>query len=146
MRPIGRHQTSGLSLLLSAIRFFLSSAAQGCSGSGKPRPATSKNCDVGIAFGSGAGGGVAGAPFAPAPRPRPPPPPPPNASCQIPEKSTLPSGVRGVGASRIGLPSDVRGTPGVGYDGHWAPSETDKETAIASAAAIRDTVVIEPPG
>ena len=46
---------------------------------------------------------------APAARPRPPPPPP--ARIQMPEKSTLPSAVRGVGASRFGLPSAVRGTP-----------------------------------
>jgi hypothetical protein len=74
--------------------------------------------------------GAGGAPL----RPRPPPPPP--ARIQIPEKSTLPSAVRGVGASRIGLPSAIRGTPGVGYDGHCAPSEGDTATAIAITPAI----------
>ena len=47
-----------------------------------------------------------------APRPRPPP-PPPKPSSQMPEKSALPSGVRGAGAVRIGLPSAFRGTSGV---------------------------------
>ena len=36
-----QHHTSGLSLLLSAIRFFFSSAAHGWIGNGNPRPATS---------------------------------------------------------------------------------------------------------
>ena len=31
-----------------------------------------------------------------------------------PERSGLPSGVRGAGAARFGLPSAVRGIPGVG--------------------------------
>src|SRR6185295_15363635 len=101
MRPIGRHQTSGLSLLLSAIRFFFSSSAHGCSGSGYPRPATSKNCDTG---GVPSGGGV-GAGAAPRPRPPPPPPPPPKRVSQMPEKSGLPSAVLGAGAARLALPS-----------------------------------------
>ena len=65
------------------------------------------------------------------PRPRPPPPPAP-ARIQMPEKSTLPSAVRGAGASRFGFPSAVRGTPGVGYDGHCAPIE-GASVAIRSA-------------
>src|SRR6185503_16825263 len=146
MRPIGRHHTSGLSLLLSAMRFFLSSAAQGWSGSANPRPATSKNCDTGMALGSG-GLGAAGA-AAPAPRPRPPPPPPPPnpGSCQMPDKSGLPSGVRGVGASRFGLPSGVRGTPGVGYDGHCAPSDGASATHTAiTHTALNHRVIQDPP-
>src|SRR6185503_18577168 len=100
------------------------------SGNGKPRPATSKNCDTGMAFGSGGGVGVAAWP-PPAPRPRPPPPPPPKRISQMPEKSTLPSGVRGVGPSRTGFPSAVRGIPGVGYDGHCAPSDGASATLTA---------------
>src|SRR5712692_9408898 len=42
---------------------------------------------------------------------------------QIPEKSGLPSGSRGAGALRLGLPSAVRGTSAVGYFSHW-PSAT----------------------
>src|SRR5678816_1397487 len=129
IRPIGRHHTSGLSLLLSAMRFFLSSAAHGVIGNGYPRPATSPKVESGVPSGVVVGGGGA-----PSPRPRPPPPPP--ARIQIPEKSTLPSAVRGVGASRFGLPSAIRGTPGVGYDGHCAPSEGDTATAIAITPAI----------
>ena len=37
---------------------------------------------------------------------------------QIPERSTRPSGVRGVGAARSGLPSAVRGSPRVGWFTH----------------------------
>src|SRR5881409_2149348 len=42
--------------------------------------------------------------------------------CQIPDKSGLPSAVRGAGAARFGLPSALRGMPGVGYFSHCAVS------------------------
>src|SRR5207247_10100115 len=42
--------------------------------------------------------------------------------CQIPDKSGLPSAVRGAGAARLGLPSALRGVPGVGYFSHCAVS------------------------
>jgi hypothetical protein len=77
---------------------------------------------------------VVGGGGAPLPRPRPPPPPP--ARIQIPEKSILPSAVRGVGASRIGWPSAVRGTPGVAYDGHCAPSVDVTAMRMAHTPAI----------
>src|SRR5690242_4718899 len=67
MSPIGRHQTSGLSFMLTAMRSFLSASAHGCNGSAYPRPATSLNDDTGMAFGSA---GAAGWP----PPARPPPP------------------------------------------------------------------------
>ena len=59
----------------------------------------------------------------------------------MPEKSTLPSAVRGAGPSRTGLPSAVRGTPGVGYDGHCAATVADM------AASITITIVLtcQPP-
>ena len=41
----------------------------------------------------------------------------------MPEKSGLPSGRRGVGAFRLGVPSAFRGTPGVGSFSHWAEAE-----------------------
>src|SRR6185436_6759725 len=88
-------------------------------------------------------GVVVGAGGAP-PRPRPPPPPPPRI--QIPEKSTLPSAVRGVGASRIGLPSAARGTPGVGYDGHWASSADDMATTAITPASLSLRAMTLPPG
>ena len=66
--PIGRHHTSGLSLLLSAMRFFLSSAAHGVIGNGYPRAATSPKVESGVPSGVVVGGGGA-----PSPRPRPPP-------------------------------------------------------------------------
>ena len=37
---------------------------------------------------------------------------------QMPEKSGFPSGVRGVGADRLTVPSAFRGTPVVGYRSH----------------------------
>src|SRR5262245_35385051 len=42
--------------------------------------------------------------------------------CHMPDRSGLPSAVRGAGALRFGLPSAVRGMPGVGYFSHWAAS------------------------
>src|SRR5690242_19110052 len=38
----------------------------------------------------------------------------------MPEKSGLPSGVRGAAAHMLGFPSPVLGTPAVGYFNHWA--------------------------
>src|SRR4249919_1689928 len=79
------------------------------------------------------------------PRPRPPPPPP--ARVQIPEKSTLPSAVRGAGASRFGFPSAVRGTPAVGYDGHCAPIE-GTTVAVRNATTLalpRPDLIRQPP-
>src|SRR5947209_13238439 len=40
--------------------------------------------------------------------------------CHRPERSGLPSAVRGAGAVRFGLRSGVRGMPGVGYFSHCA--------------------------
>ena len=54
---------------------------------------------------------------------------------QMPEKSGLPSGVRGVGAARLGFPSAVFGTPAVGYFNHWAPAVADQVRAEATASA-----------
>src|SRR5262249_17258578 len=42
--------------------------------------------------------------------------------CQIPDRSGLPSVVRGAGAVRSGLPSAVRGVPGAGWSIHCAAS------------------------
>src|SRR3974377_1438560 len=59
--------------------------------------------------------------------------------CQTPEKSGLPSTVRGAGAARSGLPSALRGMPGVLYFNHCAPAEpgSANTTVPASAAARR---------
>ena len=63
----------------------------------------------------------------------------------MPDRSGLPSGVRGAGPSRTGLPS-FRGTSGVGYDGHWAPSDGATATQIASTpTAVIHRVIHEPP-
>src|SRR5688572_5311868 len=130
MRPIGRHHTSGLSFMLSAMRFFFSSTAHGSIGRAKPRPATSPKLETGTPSG-GVEKVIAG--VAPAPPPRPPPPP----RIQIPEKSTLPSAVRGGAPVRMGAPLGSRGTSLVGYEGHCAASSDDMATSIAITAAIR---------
>src|SRR5580765_2765161 len=53
-----------------------------------------------------------------------------------PDRSGLPSGVRGAGAARFGLPSAVRGIPGVGWVSHCAATgalSVMVRTAIAEA-------------
>src|SRR5688572_7141227 len=84
IRPIGRHHTSGLSLLLSAIRFFFRSWAHCCIGGRQAAlPATSKNAELKVPSGFG----VQTAAPRPPPRPPPPPaprPPPPAAACAPP--------------------------------------------------------------
>src|SRR5215469_7793525 len=52
----------------------------------------------------------------------------------IPEKSGFPSGRRGAGALRLGFPSGVRGTLGVGYPSHWAESTTGAAQKIIGTA------------
>src|SRR5919197_6261059 len=66
------------------------------------------------------------------------------AVSQIPEKSGLPSAVRGAGADRSTIPSAFRGTPAVGYFNHWAAlgveadvSPNAKMTAAAEWPASR---------
>src|SRR5271167_3149396 len=106
-----------------------------------------KNCPDGgasagpVAAADGAGGaGVGDAPLACCPpRPRPPPPPSPH----VPEKSGLPSAVRGVGAVRSGFPSGVFGTP-VGYDGHCAKTATPPATKRLATATELIEVLIFP--
>src|SRR5262245_19591336 len=95
--PIGRQTASGLSLLLSSMRFFSNSAAHGRSGrpSLKPVPTFLNVATTGVP-----GGGSSGA----APRPL------PGNPRQTPEKSGLPSVVLGAGAFNSGLPSAVLGT------------------------------------
>src|SRR5436305_292709 len=110
MRPRGKQWASGLSLALSCSRFFLISAAHGVNGAPSLNPAAIlKNVASGGPL-LGSGGGVAGAPVA---APRCPPPLPRNAS-HIPERSGLPSDIRGVGPFKSGLPSGNLGTPDVG--------------------------------
>src|SRR5688572_6754721 len=57
-----------------------------------------------------------------------------------PEKSGLPSAVRGVGADMFTLPAAVLGTPGVGYFNHCATSGPERpivaHTAITNAAGV----------
>src|SRR5580765_3305871 len=80
------------------------------------------------------------APGAPAPCPRPRPRPsfggPLFARIHRPEKSGLPSGVRGVGASILILPCASRGTVGSGIVGHWAEIAADAATTAPNATHI----------
>src|SRR6185295_18867773 len=110
MIPIGRQFASGLSLVPLALRCFKSSAAHGLNGRPSLNPApTLPNVEAGGSPGGETGGGATFPPWN-------------HALSQSPVKSGLPSAVRGAGASRFGLPSGVRGTPRVGYDGHCADS------------------------
>jgi hypothetical protein len=63
----------------------------------------------------------------------------------MPEKSALPSAVRGVGAVRFGFPSGVRGTPGVGYDDHCATTGDAAATHTAITTALIHRVIRKPP-
>src|SRR5262245_15838328 len=116
VRPIGRQFASGFSLLLSAIRCFFKSAAHGVSGSPSgmfvPR---SPNVATGGVPGGGGGGGVA---FAPRPLPR----PSPCARVHSPDKSGLPSAVRGTDASMLTCPFGSFGTAGFARFSHCAPA------------------------
>src|SRR5215468_5437987 len=65
---------------------------------------------------------------------------------QTPDKSGFPSEVRGAGAFRFGLPSGVRGMPGVGYLIHCAGAGVEtRPTKTATAAPRKQTCRIVPP-
>src|SRR6266853_1551395 len=105
--PIGRQCASGLSLLLSAIRCFTSSAAHGWYGAppGRWSPILPNTDPEGPAGGPGAAtGGAAGRGGGSAPH--------------TPDKFGFPSAVRGGGALKSGLPSAVIGTPEGIQSGH----------------------------
>ena len=55
-----------------------------------------------------------------------------------PDKSGRPSPVRFVGAARSGLPSTVRGSPGVGWVSHWALTDwaLTRQTTSASSGCF----------
>jgi hypothetical protein len=55
------------------------------------------------------------------------------ARIQVPEKSGLPSAVRGVGASMSALPLSSRGIPASGYFGHCAVIDAEQATMMAIA-------------
>src|SRR6266853_2920145 len=57
-----------------------------------------------------------------------------SSGTQMPDKSGLPSAVRGAGASRFGSPAAVFGTHAVGYFTHCAP--TGKAVATSSAITM----------
>src|SRR5262245_21130665 len=128
---MGKQWASGLSLLLSAIRCFTRSAAQGCIGNPSLNPCPAfPNVAMGgplsgVAAGAGAGAPPAAAAAAPprcppppaaaaAPPRCPPPPAPARPVCHTPEKSGLPSGVLGAGAFKLISPVGVRGAPRLG--------------------------------
>jgi hypothetical protein len=63
-------------------------------------------------------------------------------NAQMPERSGLPSPVRGVGASKFGCPLGVRGTPEVGRGGHCAGSPTGRARRTTTTAIERIRVWI----
>jgi hypothetical protein len=60
-----------------------------------------------------------------------------SAVIQIPEKSGLPSAIRGAGADMFTLPSAFRGIPGDGYLNHWAETEADARALAMTRTAER---------
>src|SRR5215813_11800904 len=121
--PIGRQCASGLSLLLSPIRFFTRSAAQGWYGA--------PPCVL--------------LPILPNGDPPPPPPRPPRPAAgggafgsrvisHTPDKSGLPSAIRGTGAFESSFPSAPNGTAAAVYFGHCAISVVEPaSTRLATA-------------
>jgi len=63
----------------------------------------------------------------------------------MPDKSGLPSTVRGAGADRFGLPSGRRGIPGVGYTIHWALTDA-QQTHTSKINATRNDMTRSHPG
>src|SRR5262245_13060266 len=57
---------------------------------------------------------------------------------QTPERSGFPFAVRGGGAVRLGLPSAVRGIPGVGTSSHCAAAGVTEQAAANTAMATRE--------
>src|SRR2546425_7725463 len=136
MIPIGKQCASGLSLLLSACRFFTSSAAHGRIGKPPWTPVPmSRNKFIPVLGAGAAVPAAGGAPPVPdavsnaAAGPR--------GFCQIPERSGLPSGVRGAGAFTSGWPVAVFGTRGVGYAADCADSDVE----IAARIAVNHTAL-----
>ena len=96
-----------------------------------------------VAAGAACPPGAACARAPPPPWPCRPPRPPPRggplfARCQTPEKSGLPSAVRGVGASMRTVPFASRGTLGSGCFGHWALTEMEQ---AAMMPTIPETIL-----
>src|ERR1700736_1725264 len=59
----------------------------------------------------------------------------------MPDRSGLPSAVRGAGADRFGLPSGVRGMPGVFIVSHCAAKGADSKNAkVVTAAAAGNSL------
>src|SRR5512138_1719002 len=120
MNPSGRQCASGLSFESFAMRCLRSSAAHGVNGNPPSKPCpTLKNLASGgsvsgFRFGSAGAGGPPGG----------------TRLSQVPEKSILPFGRRGGGASRFSLPSAVRGSSLRTNAGHWA-------CALVAAVAAR---------
>src|SRR5947207_13979980 len=64
---------------------------------------------------------------------------------QSPVMSGLPSAVFGAGADRFGLPSGVRGIPGVGYLIHCADTDTVVSRSapmVSRLAFMRDVLIL----
>src|SRR6516162_9773421 len=137
MKPMGKQCASGLSLLLSARRFFTSSAAQGWIGRPPCTPVPTSRNKLMLAFAAACVGALpdCASKFAAAPR----------AFCQMPDRSGLPSAVRGGGAVRSGFPSAFFGILAAGYGGHWANIALEVRASTAVQKTARNDLLIQPP-
>src|SRR5580700_8107683 len=115
MNPIGRQFASGLSLLLSAMRFFTSSAAHGCNGRPSLNPDPTLPKVASGTWSSETSGGAGAAPLAGATGFR--------TFRHTPERSGLPSAV-------LGAEAVADGTGPAGYWGHCADRSAEVATMI----------------
>jgi hypothetical protein len=111
----------------SAVRFFTSAASHGWYGKppGRPSPKLMPLIPIGSSGPQTSDSGSCARPHIV------------SAVSQMPENSGLPSGLRGAGAARLGLPSAVRGTPAVGYFSHWPNTVGDSTTRTVIATTRR---------
>src|SRR4051794_8240700 len=121
----GRQKTCGSSLAFSAVRFLTRAASHGWDGNppGRLAPMLIPSLPIGSSLPQVSVSGFCGWAHKVL------------SVSQMPEKSGLPSGARGVRAVRLGFPSAVFGTPAVGYFNHWAPAVADQVRAEATASA-----------
>src|SRR5262245_46799481 len=61
---------------------------------------------------------------------------------QMPEKSGLPSAVRGAGADMSTLPSTLRGAPGCGWLIHWAANGVEASAAASMTKEIERKIML----
>src|SRR4051812_29659586 len=119
--PVGMHREFGSSRRLSAVRCFVTAAAHGRNGSPpfSAHPMSTNSWLTTMSLQPSRGHGRLSSGF------------------QMPDRSGLPSAVRGAGAARSTAPAVVLGTPAVGYFTHCADSGTAVAITTAAAASAR---------